>query len=159
MRMKKRLLLVAMSLILCVTSVCSIDVSASSYSTYAWPGRPGGNGDGSEEWLQGEYGEPNGPYVLIYSGQGMVSDLGVDPKIEGIASAILSSAVAEYEPRLGAVLTVAGLLLALKAPNYEGASYKMYAYVSGRSMKIVISTYDNSNYTGYRATYTEFLAW
>lgn len=40
-------------------SVCSMNVNASNDSAYAWPGRPGGNGDGSEEWLQGEYGETN----------------------------------------------------------------------------------------------------
>ena len=32
----------------------------SKISTYAWPGRPGGNGDGSEEYLDGNYGEMNG---------------------------------------------------------------------------------------------------
>ncbi|WP_177159601.1 hypothetical protein [Granulicatella balaenopterae] len=41
----------------------------------AWPGRPGGNGDGSEEWLQGSYGQTNGPYKWIGSSRGLTEDL------------------------------------------------------------------------------------
>lgn len=46
-----------------------------SSSTWAWPGRPGGNGDGSEEWMQGSYGQMNGPYKLISTSSGEVSHL------------------------------------------------------------------------------------
>lgn len=157
--MKKRFLLIIFSLIMCVTSVCSINVMASEGSIYAWPGRPGGNGDGSEEWLQGEYGETNGPYKDIYFGQGKVSDFGISSKTEAIASFIISAGVAKIDPYFAGAVTIAGLVAALGAPDYEGAYYKLVSAVSGRSMRITVDTYRNENYTGHEATYVEYVAW
>ncbi|MFV0380699.1 MAG: hypothetical protein ACK5KR_00460 [Breznakia sp.] len=36
----------------------------------AWPGRSGGNDDGSEAWLQESYGQMNGPYKLLTTSRG-----------------------------------------------------------------------------------------
>ena len=55
--------------------------------TRAWPG---GNGDGSEEWLQGKYGEPNDPFKTLYSSKGRVSDLNTQQAVaDGIGIGII----------------------------------------------------------------------
>lgn len=56
-------------------SIISTPVYANSLiQTRAWAGRPGGN-NGTEEWLQGNYGETNGPWKVICTQTGKVSDL------------------------------------------------------------------------------------
>lgn len=157
--MSKRIICIILSFIMAVATVNPIGVMASETSTYAWPGRPGGNGDGSEEWLQGEYGETNGPYELISTSYGLVSELGINSKLEAIAQFMIDKGAQKIHPDFGEVVTVVGLLAALLAPDYEGTYYKMCSYVSGRSMKIVTTTYTNSNYTGYVATYVEYIEW
>lgn len=130
----------------------------------AWPGRPGGNGDGSEEWLQGSYGETNGPYKLINSGRGYVSDLNHQSNIfDSITGAILG-AVAGSIPG-GAEIIASGFVTggsigsAILSKPYGGSVYEMNTYVSGRCMKIVIVTYGNENFTGTTKTYTNYVKW
>lgn len=67
-------------------------------SPTAWPGRPGGNGDGSEEWLQGSYGQTNGPFVKVSSSQGTVADLkNIDSVVSSISSLTLTALSAYIE--------------------------------------------------------------
>ena len=155
--MKKKFM-VLLSLVLVAMVLVSVPVQA-AVQPYVWPGRPGGNGDGSEEWLQGEYGQPNGPYQTIYQTEGRVSDLGKESKIEIIATAIISGGISKVHPSCGAVVTVAGLGMALRSENYEGAYYKMISSVSGRRMKIQIRTYARPDYTYDEHVYTHYIEW
>ena len=76
-----------------------------------WPGRPGGNGDGSEEWLVGNYGEENGPYRYIGSSSGNVSDLNSSRNyVASVVSAILSYG-------RGIFITTAILIAGMIAPE------------------------------------------
>ena len=132
--------------------------------TRAWPGRPGGNSDGSEEWLQGKYGEPNGPFKTLYSSKGRVSDLNTQQAVaDGIGIGIiglLSGNIFKGTAALvssGAVSAM-GLGATIKG-YYDGNYYKSVTYISGRCMKTVITTYEYKNYTGYIKTYTRWLKW
>ena len=156
--MKKKLTSL-LSVVLVLSFLIMYPVKAMGVQTYAWPGRPGGTGTGSEEWLQGEYGQTNGPYKEISTKKGPVSDLTSDSSLEIVSKAIISAGIAKVHPEFETVVTVAGLLAALKSNQYEGAYYVMKSSVSGRSMKIVTKTYLNSNYTGYVKTYTTYIAW
>ncbi len=119
-----------------------------------WPGRPGGNGDGSEEWLVGNYGEENGPYRYIGSSSGNVSDLNSSRNyVASVVSAILSYG-------RGIFITTAILIAGMIAPeNFAGTVYTAESYVSGRSMKTIITTYYLPNYTHYCAQYTIYNKW
>ena len=119
-----------------------------------WPGRPGGNGDGSEEWLVGNYGEENGPYKYIGSTSGNVSDLNSSRNnVVAVVSAILSYG-------RGIFITAAVLIAGMIAPeNFAGTVYTAESYVSGRSMKTIITTYYLPNYTHYCAQYTIYNKW
>lgn len=141
--MTKRLLLVAMSLILCVTSVCSMDVKASSDSTYAWPGRPGGNGDGSEEWLQGEYGEENGPYQTLGTRVGYVDELNSDYAFaNALCNSIINSLVGYYDsPTLENFVSSTDIMPKVYDQDLEGYIYELEYAVSGRRLRIKIKTY------------------
>lgn len=160
--MTKRLLLVAMSLILCVTSVCSMDVKASSDSTYAWPGRPGGNGDGSEEWLQGEYGETNGGWTHCGTKEGTVADLNKEQNVStAIGRFIVSCICAYFTQSVNVVVATLGgeAISAVFTKNYEGQEYVMNSYISGRCMKNVIITYWDEEHTEHCKTYTNYVKW
>lgn len=157
--MNKRIICITLSFIMAVAAVSPLGVMASETSTYAWPGRPGGNGDGSEEWLQGEYGETNGPYELLCTQKGPISDLTGNSNLTEVAQLVFSAGILKIHPEFGGVVTVAGLLQAFKSNQYKGAYYIMDTYVSGRSMKIVTNTYRDSNYTGWVDTYTTYVEW
>lgn len=158
-QMKKRIICIFLSFIMALSATNPICVMASEATTYAWPGRPGGNGDGSEEWLQGEYGETNGPYKLIYQKSGLVTELTKSSKLDIIGGGILGAMIASVDPMISAVVTVNGICAALKANQYSGAYYKLDAYVSGRRMRIVINTYKDEACTVYVNTYAEEVVW
>lgn len=139
--------------------------SKNNIGTRAWPGRPGGNGDGSEEWLQGSYGQTSGPYKLLYSSKGTTNSLNTQKAVsDGIGLGILGLLMGEvYVGVTAARLSEIGLT-ALGIANtiwggYEGAYYKSNTYISGRCMKTVITTYKNSNYTGQVKVYTKYTKW
>lgn len=147
-----------LSLALVVIALISIPVEAAA-QPYAWPGRPGGNGDGSEEWLQGEYGQANGPYLKIYESQGALSNYGFSSGTETIASAIITAGVAKVHPLFGTVVTAAGIGNALNSMRYEGAYYRMVSKVSGRRMKIEINTYRDPNYQNFVKFIVHDIVW
>lgn len=155
---KKVLTKISLALVLTVSSAIlpiSMKVSAAEnpyFSTWAWPGRPGGNGDGSEEWLQGNYGETNGPYRLIYSSQGDVNSLNNQKNVaDTIGTGILGVLVGQ--------VFVGATIAASISGGYQGAYYKSNTYISGRCMKTVITTYKNSNYTGFVKEYIQYTKW
>ena len=119
-----------------------------------WPGRPGGNGDGSEEWLVGNYGEENGPYRYIGSTSGNVSVLNSSRNnVVSVVFFILGNAG-------GSVISWATLFAGMIAPgSFAGTVYTAESYVSGRSMKTIITTYYLPNYTHYCAQYTIYNKW
>ena len=130
----------------------------------AWPGRPGGNGDGSEEWLQGNYGEPNGPFKTLYNSQGRVSDLNTQQSVaDGIGLGIVGLLSGNIFTGTAALIssgavTAKGIGATIKG-YYDGNYYKSVTYISGRCMKTVITTYENKNYTGYINTYVRWTKW
>ncbi|MCE9653897.1 hypothetical protein [Clostridium celatum] len=132
--------------------------------TRAWPGRPGGNGDGSEEWLQGNYGEPNGPFKTLYTSQGRVSDLNTQQSVaDGIGVAIVDLLSGNVFKGTAALITsgaisAMGIAATIKG-YYDGNYYKSVTYISGRCMKTVITTYEYNNYTGYIKTYEKWTKW
>lgn len=168
---KKVLTKIFLALVLTVSSAMlpiSMKVSAAEnpyFSTWAWPGRPGGNGDGSEEWLQGNYGETNGPYRLIYSSQGDVNFLNNQKNVaDTIGTGILGVLVgqvfvgATIAALSGVGLTAMGIAASISG-GYQGAYYKSNTYISGRCMKTVITTYKNANYTGFVKEYIQYTKW
>ncbi len=68
MRKIKRIVVSTLCMALLMSTIISLPVNAASIKPFAWPGRPGGTGTGSEEWLQGGYGEPNpdGQWHVLY---------------------------------------------------------------------------------------------
>lgn len=146
-------------LLLASIIMVSYPVQAAGISTCAWPGRPGGNGDGSEEWLQGNYGETNGPYKLVSTQKGPIDDLKTPELLQNVATGIAGAAANKIDARLGTVLTAAGIVAALGSEKYNGAYYISKSYISGRRMKTVITTYLNSDYTGYVETHTHYIVW
>ncbi len=129
----------------------------------AWPGRPGGNGDGSEEWLHGKYGEPSGPFILISQSQGRISDLNdMNNRVNTIGGAIFTSLglfLGVASTVLSGAITIAGIASAFNGSYYKGNYYKSETYVSGRCMKTIITTYEDRNYTEYIKTYTRWMKW
>lgn len=157
--MNKRITCIILSLVIAISILSPLGTMICEASSYAWPGRPGGNGDGSEEWLQGEYGEMDGPYEPFCTQKGPISDLTGNSNLTEIAQTLIGVGIVKIHPEFGTVVTVTGLLAALKSNQYKGAYYVMDTYVSGRSMKIVTNTYRNDNYTGWVDTYTTYVEW
>lgn len=160
--MKKGLALVVMSMVLCITSVCSMNVNASNDSAYAWPGRPGGNGDGSEEWLQGEYGETNGSWNHCGTKKGTVADLNKEQSVSTSIGEFIVSCISGYYMKDASVVvaTLSGSAISsVFTKNYEGQEYVMNSYISGRCMKNVIITYWDKEHTDHCKTYTNYIKW
>lgn len=132
--------------------------------TRAWPGRPGGNGDGSEEWLTGAYGQTKGAYKLIYTHKGPTSSLNTSKSVAdnigfGIVSALTGNILEGTRALVASGIITAGGIGASMFGGYAGAYYVSKTYISGRSMKTVITTYENPNYTGVVNTYTRYKKW
>lgn len=130
----------------------------------AWPGRPEGNGDGSEEWLQGNYGEPNGPFKTLYTSQGRVSDLNTEQSVVdaiglGIVDALSGGVFKGTEALITSnAVTAMGIAKTIKG-NYEGNYYRSITYISGRCMKTVMTTYEDRDCTEYVTTYEKWTKW
>ena len=139
-------------------------VNAEGLSPAAWPGRPGGNSDGSEEWLQGSYGQTNGPWQIIYTSKGSVNSLNSQKNVaDTIGLGIVSVLTGNILPGTKAIIA-GGFVSAMGAAatiygSYEGAYYISKTYISGRCMKTVITTYRNSNYTGFVKQYEKYTKW
>lgn len=160
------------SIILCLSLIFSIVTPTyamgrnNSIKPLAWPGRPGGNGDGSEEWLSGNYGETNGPWrQLPYYPSGKVHDLIYRENVEiaigaGIISFLSAGIFTGPASMIAAgVLSAGSVGIAVAGSSYEGNYYKTTVFISGRCMKIEIRTYEYSNFTGYIKTYTRYVKW
>ncbi len=168
MKTKKYIALGLLSVVLFSTvvptalAVESVAKNESETMLRAWPGRPGGNGDGSEEWLQGSYGQTNGPYKWIGASQGLTEDLNNRTKIaDSFGIGVLNGLITYVFPGatvaklMGCGINVYSIVGSISG-TYKGAYYKANTYVSGRRMKTVITTYKNSDYTGYVKTYTKY---
>lgn len=139
------------------TLLISVPANAAEIRPYAWPGRPGGTGTGAEEWLQGEYGEMNGPYILIYSSSGKTSDITGSSNSSIIASFIFDSILTRYFPAVGLPLSITDVGNAIRSNRYEGAYYTLEAYISGRRVKVSVTTYHDKNYTDFANSFDEIL--
>lgn len=122
-----------------------------------WPGRPGGNGDGSEEYLSGKYGEMNGPYRYIWETRGTVENLN---RSKNVVSTLLTTSIGLFESNkiTGALIGSLGTLSSFKK-NYEGVTYISKSYVSGRRLKFVIQTYRDYNMKRPLKKYIEIRKW
>lgn len=148
-------------------NVIQISVLANTFDSgvmRAWPGRPGGNGDGSEEWLQGKYGQPNGPFKVLCKNQGLVSDLNEQQRIantvgRSVVAALLAEVLKGTPPLVTKGVVNATMIAKSWSGKYKGVYYKSVTYISGRCMKTVITTYENQNYTKQVATYTKWTKW
>ena len=155
------------------SSFCILIISVSIISTpvyansliqpRAWPGRPGGN-NGTEEWLQGNYGETNGSWKVIHTQTGKVSDLNNSQFLaDNIGMGIVSILTAGVFSGSASVLTALGItgvgIGGALAGQYSGNYYRMTTYQSGRCMKFVITTYETKDFTGYISTYEKLLKW
>ncbi len=130
----------------------------------AWPGRPGGNGDGSEEWLKGNYGETNGAFRLVGSCSGIVSDLvSRERASRSIRFAIVGLLGGNCLPgtsklvKLGYVTVL--IIAEAVSGEYEGNDFRSETYISGRCMKTIIKTYEYKNYTEHKKTYVKWTKW
>lgn len=134
------------------------EASIGKITPKAWPGRPGGNGDGSEEWLTGSYGQTNGPYKHLVSGSGNVETLNRNASTaNSIGAFLLSTSAGFLSTPLGIFISGLSIPYAHFSKGYEGAYYKLNVYYSGRCMKVVIKTYNYS----WKAvkTYTRYYKW
>lgn len=161
----RKSLMVLFALILLVSSGITILAEENpEIQTQAWPGRPGGNGDGSEEWLSGSYGQTNGAYKLLFTHKGSASKLNNSKAVAdtiglGIVSALAGNILVGTKVLVSnGIITAAGVGAVLSG-GYEGAYYISKTYISGRCMKTVITTYKKSNYTGVVKTYTRYKKW
>lgn len=164
MKFSKILCVILVSFFTVLSASKPIYVNAEEISPTAWPGRPGRNGDGSEEWLQGSYGQTNGPWKLIYTSKGSVNALNTQKSVAdtiglGIVGALSGNILAGTK-----ALVVSGLVTATGVATtvyggYEGVYYISKTYISGRCMKTVITTYRNSNYTGFVKQYEKYTKW
>ncbi|MDY6062309.1 MAG: hypothetical protein SPI53_00720 [Erysipelotrichaceae bacterium] len=126
----------------------------------ALPGRPGGNGDGSEEWLRGRYGEMNGPYKLISTSTGTVADLNQSARnVSTVLWFLIGIGLHGISGGLSTIL--GGISSGVEAfdKGYEGIYYKSWYYVSGRRSKLVIYTYSDVNLKNLHKTYTIYNKW
>lgn len=120
-----------------------------------WPGRPGGNVDGSEEYLDGNYGEMNGPYKKVGSNIGTVKEFNSS---RDIVTGIAFSAIGIDIPSkaLSISFSLAGTIL---NDHIEGIYYKSTLYVSGRRAKLAIQTYRDEAMTQPYKYYEEIKKW
>lgn len=147
-------------MVLVASILTGIPVKAATNETYAWPGRPGGNGDGSEEWLQGEYGEAGSTEILYWHEEGETKDLNDNNnKAAALCTTLLSCLVGVTAPETGNYVSVASFVATITQQGYEGAYYVLDSYWSGRQSKIVIKTYKDDTYTKLVKTYTEDVKW
>ncbi len=143
----------------------SVFASAPRGPQNAWPGRPGGNGDGSEEWLQGSYGEMNGPYVRIAGPYtGMVSDLNASRNTASNIGFTIVGALTGFLGISPIAATAVGLSptivsTMLGSVYYHGSVYRVEVFVSGRRMKTLVTTYGNENFTGTKRVYEHIKKW
>ncbi len=121
-----------------------------------WPGRPGGNGDGSEEFLQGSYGCMNGPYRYIGSTSGRVSDLN---RSQSQTVGILVTITGIPLSKLWSIAYGVASSIFLAGDRYEGITYRAEYYVSGRRLKVLIKTYSDDRMTRLYKTYTDIRKW
>lgn len=164
MKKIKKVVISMLSLALIVSSLMTTSVKAAEIQPYAWPGRPGGNGDGSEEWLQGEYGETNGEFKRICIRTGKVADLNNQENlVNSLAIDVINALLGNVLPKTEAIVTQGGVSATGYAKSiyggYKGNYYEAEVLISGRCMKTVTKTYENSNKTGYIATYERFTKW
>lgn len=148
----------------------------------AWPGRPDGNGDGSEEYLIGEKGQPNGPYHLISTSSGTVASLKDVEELEIFLATTIVDACLTYIT-FGSVkfITTAGRAVLSQLGqsglgflkdkmfknvknigfyrNFEGNYYKVEVWLSGRSSKLVYHTYLDEQHQHYVQTYSQTFGW
>ena len=130
----------------------------SKVSTYAWPGRPGGNGDGSEEYLDGNYGEMNGPYKKVGSNIGTVKEFNSSRDlVKGIGFGIIGISIPNTA--LSISFSLAGTILNDHIDDIEGIYYKSTLYVSGRRAKLAIQTYRDEAMTQPYKYYEEIKKW
>lgn len=161
---KKKLTSLFCILIISVSIISTPVYANSLIQPRAWPGRPGGN-NGTEEWLQGNYGETNGPWKVICTQTGKVSDLNKSQLIADSVGmsivSILSAGVFSGKAGLLATIGITGASIGgtLAGQSYSGNYYKMTTYQSGRCMRFVITTYETKNFTGYISTYEKLLKW
>lgn len=125
-------------------------------SSYVWPGRPGGNGDGSEEYLNLGYGEMNGPYKAVATNTGKVSDYNKSSAlVQGILSGLIMT---ELIQKIESVLLDMASQVIFDS-SIEGITYKSIIYVSGRRAKVVIQTYRDDGMTQPYKYYEEIKKW
>lgn len=122
-----------------------------------WPGRPGGNGDGSEEFMNGlKYGEMRGPWVFMSSSHGTTESLrrkgttyaAIANAIIGITTTVLTATVS-----VRASINAAGLVgfagivdTFINSNTYPGSTYSLTTYGSGRRLKQVYKFFDGDGY-------------
>lgn len=103
---------------------------------YVWAGRPGGNGDGSEEYLNLGYGEMNGPYKVVGTNTGKVSDFNsARDLVENIAFTAIGLGLPD-----GVLKISTKLAPKILNDHIDGIVYKTTTYVSGRRAKLAIQT-------------------
>ncbi len=159
MKKKRRLFISVLSLALVLAMYMSISVQAAEIPQSAWPGRPGGTGTGSEEWLQGKYGETNGPWKYSSSHNGKILDLYRKSGREILGSAIITQVISKKIPYVGQLITAVEIGNALRLSQYKGDYYITKIYVSGRCMKAETKTYYDSSRTKLAGTYIEYIKW
>lgn len=134
-------------------------LSDAGVTTYAWPGRPGGN-EGREEWGGGlSYGQTNGEWVLRETTKGNVDSLN---KGEGVGRSVVYAILGLIpESKLvGGSITFSSIFgdMFVNGP-YKGTYYIADTYSSGRSIKTIITTYSDQNYRNKVDTYTHIQKW
>ena len=164
MRKNFRKRLTALLSFVLILAMMAMPLQAATAQPYAWPGRPGGNGDGSEEWLQGFYGETNGPYKKIHTKKGKVSTLNKEQAVAdtiglGIVSVLLDKVLPGTSILVkGGFVTALGIAKNVSG-TYEGVYYTAKTSISGRCMKTVIDTYGDKERTIHVATYKRYTKW
>ena len=156
MKNLKKLFVSLVCLALFVCAFPSIPTQAMAIRPFAWAGRPGGNGTGSEEWLQGSYGEMDGPWRVLCTSTGSVSALNT---ISGVTETIVFGIMSALSGGSGtSALVKNGIITSANVASiiygsYSGNYYKSTTYISGRCMKAVIITYNDKACTDYVRTY------
>lgn len=156
----KRIIVSIWCMILFVSGTFTLSVNAANVEPFAWPGRPGGSGTGSEEWLQGEYGEDTGVWTPMNTIKGEVAELN-ENRADALdaATEILGGLVTLVSPNIVNYVTAIQIRNIINYNNYEGNYYILKSFVSGRCVKILIYTYTNADYSGFVDVYTEWVKW
>ena len=156
----KKIIVSMCCIILFISGTFSLTVNAANVEPFAWPGRPGGSGTGSEEWLQGEYGEDTGVWTSMNTIKGEVADLNNNKSAAlDAATLILGGVINVTAPEIVSYITANQIREIISYNAYEGNYYILKSYWSGRCVKILIYTYTNADYSGYVKTYTEWVKW